>query len=139
MKKILKKVKKAKIDDQLAGKPTPPEVQVDLTKEDGHEPSKVQGDHYNGGWSQWREEAEDNWSKWDWPPQGWRPQKWHAAYYDVNNPYHHYRYYNWDNHDGNEAPPPSDGKEGSPPSTPSTGTRLTSPDSQSTLVDTQSR
>ena len=138
MKRIVKK-KRAKFDEQPDAKPTPPE-QVDLTQEDDHGSSQGQRDHYSGGWSQWREDAEDKWNQWDWPPQGWRPQKWHAAYYDVNNPFHHYRYFDWDwDSKSNDCVSGSNGQEQSPPSTPSTGHRLTSPDSQSTLLESESR
>lgn len=28
------------------------------------------------GWSQWREDAQEQWDNWDWPPRGWQPWSW---------------------------------------------------------------
>lgn len=48
------------------------------------------GDAWVGGVSQWREECEDRWSQWQWPPAGWRPQSWHRASWDEGSQYYKY-------------------------------------------------
>ena len=48
-----------------------------------------------GGDSQWRNECEDMWELWDWPPAFWRPSWYHDAYWNPQNAYYKYNSYDW--------------------------------------------
>ena len=100
------------------------EVQIDMNEVEKHmepymdwvqPPVHSSGAHswhegYDGGYSQWREEAEHSWKHWDWPPRGWRPSKWQDAYWNQESPY--YGYNPWTS-EGYSTPPP----KGATPST----------------------
>ena len=88
-------------------------------------------EHYSGGSSQWREEAEDSWQHWDWPPRQWRPNSWQRASWDVTSPYYGYNGYEWSNFGG-------DWGERSVPQTPQIVPKLRSPHSTETIVSTES-
>ena len=72
----------------------------------GQEPawSPPPASHYDGGSSQWREEAEEQWSEWDWPPRDWRPNTWQKAWWDKHSDYYRYNHYDW-NRESNREPP----------------------------------
>ena len=77
------------------------------TQQGQHEPQPTSSspkDHWQGGYSQWRDEpeSESSWKHWQWPPADWRPQPWHKAYYDQNSRYYKYNNYNWSHNDRNE-------------------------------------
>jgi hypothetical protein len=50
----------------------------------------------SGGDSQWRQEAEDQWENWRWPPVGWKPSKGQHAYHDESSSYYRFNTYDWD-------------------------------------------
>ena len=103
---------------------TPAQSEQTLPYTTTHDPFPEQhewADHYTGGYSQWREEHPELWPNWQWPPYGWRPSQYQSAFWDENNPYRHYRYYDWD------ANPPPTTPQGKCP-------ELRSPDTQSTLL-----
>ena len=108
--KVIKKVKKKKGKDQKSEGQT-----ANITR--------APDDHSDGGYSQWREYAEDQWHTMDWPPKGWRPSPWQAAYHDPNSRYYGYNWYDWDN------------KDWTTPSTDDSSQK--SPGTQSTIQDTQ--
>ena len=61
---------------------------------DGQE-IKQPEEHYDGGVSQWREEAEEMWDFWDWPPRGWKPSSEHRCWWDESSQYYGYNNYDW--------------------------------------------
>lgn len=91
--------------------------------------------HYDGAYSQWREEAPDMWHLWDWPPKGWRPSKWQRSYWDSSDPYYGYNTYTWDREEwwnpSSEEPSTSGTETQTPPPGPG---QLRSPDTVSTLL-----
>lgn len=59
---------------------------------------------YEGAYSQWREEDETNWDKYQWPPVGWRPSKWNQCYWDNTSKWHVYHSYDWDAYNAQRTP-----------------------------------
>ena len=59
---------------------------------------------YDGAYSQWREEDETNWDKYQWPPVGWRPNRWNQCYWDYTSRWHAYNTYDWDAYHAQQTP-----------------------------------
>ena len=59
---------------------------------------------YEGAYSQWREEDETNWDKYQWPPVGWRPSKWNQCYWDNTSKWHVYHSDDWDAYNAQRTP-----------------------------------
>ena len=122
-KKVIRKIVKKKPASSAPSTPAQSEGTLPYTTSFGSLQGNTDGaDHYTGGYSQWREEQPDLWPSWQWPPYGWRPSQYQNAFWDENNPYHQYRYYNWDG----SSPEPATPKGKQP--------ELRSPDTQSTLL-----
>ena len=79
----------------------------------------------SGGDSQWRQEAEDQWDNWRWPPVGWKPSQGQRAYHDESSDYYRFNNYDWDGYEKRLQQGRGDGGEpttspGSTSETPST-------------------
>ena len=74
----------------------------------GHDTStwwRSPSDHYDGGYSQWREYDEASWDRWDWPPRDWRPEAFQEASWNKDSAYYHYNTYDWQK--GSTTTPPT--------------------------------
>ena len=83
-------------------------------------------DQYAGGVSQWREECEELWDNWDWPPQGWFPNSWQRASWDPSSSYYKYNKRDWEKQPEPQTQsmlqtPPTRQQEATPVATPSIG------------------
>ena len=112
----------AKSDRLMKGPAEPPAPQA-MSRMDSVETvgdTSSEREYYTGGVSQWREEAEDRWCEWDWPPHGWQPSSWHDAYWNTASPWYKYNHkeWKWDTNTIQCTPGPTKQPEGhSPPST----------------------
>ena len=94
---------------------------------------------FEGGCSQWREDAEEMWSEWNWPPGGWRPQYWQDAYHNNKSKWYRYNAFDWDSYyagwNSNKGQSGSEGahtpQSSTPTETPQSNTRCMSSDLES--------
>ncbi|CAK8989531.1 unnamed protein product, partial [Durusdinium trenchii] len=56
--------------------------------------------YYEGGWSQWRNDSEneEKWKEWDWPPADWRPEPHHNAFADPQSEFYRFKTFDWDDY-----------------------------------------